>query len=126
MSSLLTILIPSLIPAMSDAVRGLVARISGGAGALPQNIDERIKLMQADVEKLKALAQLDTPSENISPWVADLRGSFRYLAVSAIILATLVGVFAEIDKAALAVLLDLSGASMSFIIGERMYLRIKA
>ena len=61
----------------------------------------------------------------MSPWVADLRGSFRYLAISGILVSTIAGVFAQIDTAALAVLLDLSGASMSFIIGERMYLAVK-
>ena len=125
MSTLLTLLIPSLVPSVSDAIRGLVSRVTGGAGSVPQNVDEKIKLMGAEVERLKVLAQLDTPPDNMSEWVADLRGAFRYLAVSAIILATIAGVFVGIDASALAVLMDLSGASMSFIIGERMYLGLK-
>lgn len=126
MGNLLTLLLPALMPALSDGIRGIVTRISGGAGALPQNVDDKIKLMQAETAKLQALAQLDTPAGNLSQWVADLRGSFRYLAVSGIVLATLAGVFSGIDAGALLVLLDLSGACMSFIIGERMYLRLKS
>lgn len=123
--SALTMLLPALVPVISDAVRGIIARITGGAGAVPQNIDEKIRLMGAEVERIKALAALDAPSENISTWVADLRGSFRYLAVSGIVVATLAGVFAQIDPIALAMLLDMTGASMSFIIGERMYLGLR-
>lgn len=118
-------ILPALVPVLSDAIRGIVARLTGGAGAVPQNIDEKIRLMAAEVERIKALAALDAPSENISTWVADLRGSFRYLAVSGIVLATLGGVFAGIDPVALGMLLDMTGASMSFIIGERMYLGLR-
>lgn len=123
--SALAMILPALVPVLSDAIRGIVARVTGGAGAVPQNIDEKIRLMSAEVERIKALAELDAPSENISTWVADLRGSFRYLAVSGIVLATLGGVFAGIDPIALAMLLDMTGASMSFIIGERMYLGLR-
>lgn len=125
MSALLTLLLPALVPALSDGLRGIFARVTQGKGALPQNIDESIRLMQAQTERLQALAQLDTLSPNASPWVADLRGAFRYVAVGAILLSTVAGVFAGIDSAALAVLLDMSGASMSFIIGERMYLGLR-
>lgn len=82
--------------------------------------------MQAQVGRLQALAALDAPVGNISRCVADLRASFRYIAVSGILLATGVAVFVGVEPAALAVLLDLSGASMSFIIGERMYLGLRA
>lgn len=125
MSTLLTLLLPALVPALSDGLRGIFARVTQGKGALPQNIDESIKLMQAQTERLQALAQLDTLAPNASPWVSDLRGAFRYLAVGSILISTVAGVFAGIDAAALAVLLDMSGASMSFIIGERMYLGLK-
>jgi hypothetical protein len=123
--SLATILLPALVPVLSDGVRAVFARLGLGAGANPQNVGERIELMQAETARLQALAALDTPSGEISRWVADLRASFRYIAVMLIIGATLIGAFFDMEGAALAVLLDLSGAAMSFIIGERMYLRLK-
>lgn len=125
MGGLLTLLLPAMVPALSDGMRAVFARIGLGAGANPQNVAERIQLMSAEVDRLKALAQLDQPSGNISQWVADLRGSFRYLSIAGILAATVAGSFAGMDGAALAVLLDMSGASMSFIIGERMYLGLK-
>jgi hypothetical protein len=123
--SLLTLLLPSLVPVFADSVRGLIGKFTGTAGAQPQNVSEAIALMQAQSERLRALAQLDTPPGQMSQWVADLRGSFRYLAVGGIVVATLGAVFTGVDAAALAVLLELTGASMSFIIGERMYLGLK-
>lgn len=113
------------LPALADGLRGLFARFTQGKGAQPQNIDEQIKLMVAQTDRVKALADIDALSPNASPWVADLRGAFRYVAVGAILLSTMIGTLAHVDPAALSVLLDLSGASMAFIIGERMYLGLK-
>lgn len=117
--------VPALLPALADGFRNVVARFTGSAGAQPQNVDESIALMNAQTERLKALAALDTPTGAISLWVANLRASFRYIAVGCIVLSTVAGVFIGVDAAALAVLLDLTGACMSFIIGERMYLGLR-
>lgn len=124
--NLLSILLPSIVPALTDGVRGLFAKFTGGAGGNPQNVAERIQLMQAETDRLKALAQIDTPAGEPSLWVTNLRGSFRYIAIIVIWLGTLIAVFTptvpvEITSA----LLDMSGACMSFVIGERMYLGLK-
>lgn len=119
------LILPALVPALADGVRGLFARFTQGKGAQPQNVGEQIQLMQAQTERVRALAELDALSPAAAPWVANLRGAFRYVAVGGILTATIVGSFVKIDPAALAVMLDLSGASMAFIIGERMYLGLK-
>lgn len=124
MSAFLTILLPALVPALSDAVRAAVAKLSGGGVATPRTVAEHIQLMQAQTARLQALAELDKPGGTISQWVADLRASFRYLAVGAIELSAVLAVFAGYDGPGMAVLLDLAGAGMSFIIGERMYLAL--
>lgn len=118
-------ILPALLPAAADVGRAVVARVSGGKGAMPQNVAERVQLMQAETDRLKALAQLDAPTGQVSPWVADLRASFRYVAVGAVVLATLGAVLVAPEAAGTLVLLDMSGACMSFIIGERMYLGLK-
>jgi len=86
LSILLTTLLPALVPAVSDGIRGVVSRLTGGAGAKPQNIDEVIKLMAAETEKLKALAQLDTPTGTISVWVGNIRALQRPFAVGVVVL----------------------------------------
>ncbi len=125
MSGLLSLLLPAFLPVAADAVRGLIARFTGGSGAQPQNVAEAIQLINAQTARVEAMAKLDAPAGNVSKWVANLRASFRYIAVGVILLATLAAVFVGVEEAALLVLLDLSGACMSFIIGERMYLKLR-
>ena len=128
MGSLLTLLLPSLMPAFSDGFRGLIAKITGGAGGQPQNVAERIQLMEAEAQKIQALAALDNVSTgNPSQWIVDLRACYRYVIISAIILFTGVVVFVPdvVGASVVAVFLDMTGACMSFIIGERCYLNLK-
>jgi hypothetical protein len=55
-----------------------------------------------------------------------MRSSFRYIAILIIWLATIVAVFdMNVAESIKMMMLDLSGACMSFVIGERMYLSLK-
>ena len=126
MGSLINLILPALVPAFTDGVRGLFAKFTGGAGGQPQNMQERISLIQAETEKLKALAQLDTPNGEPSKWIIDLRACYRYVIITFILLATIAVVYSpNVPVSIVAVFLDMTGACMSFIIGERMYLSIK-
>jgi hypothetical protein len=127
MTSLLSLILPALVPAFADGARGLIAKFTGGAGGQPQNIKERIELMQAESAKLQALAALDSPTGEPSKWIIDLRASFRYIIISAIMIFTAIIVFNPdvVGATVVAVFLDMTGACMSFVIGERMYLAIK-
>jgi hypothetical protein len=127
MLPLLPILLPALLPVLSDAIRGIFTKLTGGAGAQPANVDEAVKLMEAEAKRAAAMAQLDAPAANISKWVADLRASFRYLAAAMIILAAY-GMLAAngagwitVDKDVLAGMLDMSSSAFSFVFGDRMY-----
>jgi hypothetical protein len=121
-----SVLFPALIPALTDGVRGIFAKFTGGAGGTPQNVTERIQLMQAETERVKALAEVDKPVGEPSLWVTNLRSSFRYVAIIIIWLATISAVFTPtIPEAITLIMLDLSGACMSFVIGERMYLTLR-
>ena len=127
MTSLLSLILPALVPAFADGARGLIAKFTGGAGGQPQNIKERIELMQAEAAKLQALAALDSPTGEPSKWIVDLRASFRYIIISSIMIFTAIVVFNPdvVGATVVAVFLDMTGACMSFVIGERMYLAIK-
>lgn len=123
--SLLAMLLPALVPALSDGVRGIVAKLTGSAGALPQNVGETIQLMNAQTDRVRALAELDKPTGEVSRWVSDFRAIFRYGAIIGIFALTASAIYTDQNEAIVLILLDMSGASMSFIIGERMYLRLK-
>lgn len=126
MGSLINLILPALVPALTDGVRGLFSKFTGGAGGQPQNMQERIALIQAETEKLKALAALDMPTGEPSKWIIDLRSSFRYIIISIILIATIVIVYSPSVQTSIALIfLDMTGACMSFIIGERMYLGLK-
>ena len=130
MPALLALLLPAFLPVVADGLRGLFSWFTGGTGAKPQNVEEAIKLMEAEAKKLAALAELDRPAGDISRWVADLRASFRYLAAGIIILATVLAIFAQgaglpIDMTVLDALLQLSGSVFSFIFGDRLYFHLK-
>jgi hypothetical protein len=121
-----SVLFPALLPALTDGVRGIFAKFTGGAGGTPQNVTERIQLMQAESSRLQALAEIDKPIGEPDKWVTNLRSSFRYIAIIIIWLATVSAVFTPtVPEAITLILLDLSGACMSFVIGERMYLTLR-
>lgn len=121
-----SVLFPALIPALTDGVRGIFAKFTGGAGGTPQNVTERIQLMQAETGRLQALAEIDKPVGEPDKWVTNLRSSFRYIAIIVIWLATISAVFTPtVPEAITLIMLDLSGACMSFVIGERMYLTLR-
>jgi len=123
MGSILSLVVPALIPAVADGLRGVFSRLTGGAGAKPQNVEEQIKLMAAENERLKALAELDKPSENISPWVADLRASFRYIAGCLIILAAVSSLYVRTDLYLQDAVWNLAGSVFAFLFGDRMYIK---
>ena len=127
LGSIVSLILPALVPAFADGARGLIAKFTSGAGGQPQNITERIELMKAEAEKLQALAQLDSPTGEPSKWIIDLRASFRYVIISSIMIFTAVVVFNPdiVGATVVAVCLDMTGACMSFVIGERMYLSLK-
>lgn len=124
--NILTMLLPALVPALGDAIRGVIGKFTGGAGAQPQNVAEAIQLMQAQTERVKAMAELDKPAGDVSRWVSDIRAIYRYAAITVILGATAAAVAGGAPEFVVVAMLDMSGACMSFIIGERMYLRLKA
>jgi len=126
MSALLALILPALVPMVTDTVRGIINKFTGGAGAQPNNVAEAIQLMKAETERLQAVAALDTPNPNISKWVADLRASCRYIIAILVVLNAIVCMYAPgVPEDNIVMSLTLAGSVWSFLFGERMYLTIK-
>lgn len=121
--ALLSAIIPALLPAAADGLRGVIARFTGSAGSRPQNVAEVIQLMQADTARLQALAELDRPAGNVSQWVADVRAMQRPAAVVIVLGAYVVGVSAWAELPA--GLLDQLGVYAQmvtfYLFGDRSY-----
>ena len=114
-------LISALLPAGVEAVKGAFGAISRKWIGL--SVDDQIKLDSANVERLKALAQLDNPVGTPSQWVVDLRSSFRYIACGIFVIGGLSTIwlapsFVEIG-------MEAAMSASSFIFGERMVLSFK-
>ncbi len=120
---LATTVLPSLVPAVVDTIRGVVAKVTGSAGGRPQNVEETIQLMNAETERLKALADIDKPSGKASQWVTDLRESSRYIATFLILLMAFVLVVMNSPHAQST--LNIGSSAFFFLFGDRVYLHIK-
>lgn len=111
------ILLPAILPAAIDAVKNLAGGVSRRIGGL--SVDDQIKMQSADIEKLKALAELDEVKGTPSQWVVDLRASFRYVAAG---LSILGGTWCLAHNIQPDISAQLVSAPFSFIFGERLYL----
>lgn len=92
------------------------------------SVDDQIKIEEAQVKKLEALAQLDNPHGTPSQWVIDVRASFRYIAAALLILGGM-GVAAygvvSADSSSIVIGLEMAGYPFGFIFGERLVLSYK-
>lgn len=122
MGTILTMILPAFAAPIADGIKALIRKKAG------VSVDDEIKLLNANTEKLKALAAVDQPATNISGWVADLRASFRYICAGVIVISAIalsvyvIVVSPDMRPAIASAFLELTGAAFSFIFGERMYL----
>lgn len=119
---LLSVLVPILTDMFKSAAPAVSRKFFG------ESVDDTIKLGQLDIERVSALAKLDNPYGVVSTWVADLRGSFRYLAAAALIFS---GIFVVIygtvysSPEIISTGIELVSGPFGFIFGERLVLSFK-
>lgn len=122
-----TILGTMVAPAIIDFFKGAGSAIS--RKFFGESVDDQIKLQNADIERLKALAQLDNPYGTPSQWVIDLRAAFRYVSAIVVIgigaLSIWAGIEAQIPDV-LEIGFTLVSAPFGFIFGERLLLGLKS
>lgn len=121
-----TLLGSVVVPAVIDFFKGAGSAIS--RKWFGESVEDQLKIQNADVEKLKALATLDNPYGTPSQWVVDLRASFRYVGAILVISVGAASVWAGIDgnlPDVIEVGFTLVSAPFCFIFGERLYLGLK-
>jgi hypothetical protein len=127
-------ILPALLPAGIDAVKNLFGAAQRKWVGL--SIDDEIKLEEAAIKRLEALAKLDdVGSTQPSQWVVDLRSSARYIMAGLSIISGIclgyVGLYSnaitsvEMNTVLLPLAMDLIGIPFSFIFGERLYMGMK-
>ena len=113
------ILASVILPAVIDLFKGAGSALS--RKWLGLSVEDQIKLQTSDMERLKALAELDNPHGTPDQWVVNLRGSFRYIAA---IICILAGMYL-LTKGQVELGTELIGMPFGFVFGERLYLGLK-
>lgn len=121
-----SLLISTGLPILLDLFKSAGGAIS--RKMLGLSVDDQIKLDGANIERLKALANLDNPYGTPSLWVVNLRGAFRYVAAGVLVfggLALAAYGAKQIDTGLVTSGLELATAPFGFIFGERLVLTYK-
>ena len=120
---LFTALISALIPVGVEGAKQVINKAVGGPK--PTTIDEQIKLEQADIARLEAVAKLDNPYGTPSQWVVDLRASARYIAAWAVILGGGAVLFTGADIQVKALAVEAISVAFGFLFGTRIVANLK-
>jgi hypothetical protein len=111
-------IIGALVPVGVEGIKQLMTNFFGGVKAT--SIDDQIKLDANEVEKIKALAELDKPIGQPSQWVVDLRASARYIGALAVITVGISTLYAPVDVRIQAIALEAANIAFGFLFGSRI------
>lgn len=112
-------LISALLPGVLDMLKGAFGGMSRKWFGV--SVDDQIKLQDSDINRLKALAELDNPHGTPSQWIVDLRAAFRYVAAG---VSILIGSYMMLNGMA-EMGYDLVSVPFGFIFGERLWMGLK-
>lgn len=115
---ILETILASLVPVGIEGFKQLAARFFGGVRAT--SVDEQIKLDNNEIEKIKALAELDKPIGLPSQWVVDLRASARYLGSLAVIAVGIGSLYLPVEASVQALALEAANIAFGFLFGSRI------
>ncbi len=108
----------ALVPVGAEAIKQLIARFTGGVS--PATVDEQIRLMKAESDRLTALAALDQPGGTPSQWVIDLRASARYIGALSVIAVGIGSLFATLPELVQITALEAANIAFGFLFGSRL------
>lgn len=111
-------LLGALVPVGIEGIKQVIARFFGGVRAT--TIEDQIKLNTNEIEKIKALAELDKPFGQPSQWVVDLRASARYLGALSVIVVGISTLYAPVPAGIQAIALEAANIAFGFLFGSRI------
>ena len=111
-------LIGALVPVGVEGIKQVMARFFGGVRAT--TIEDQIKIDTNEIEKIKALAALDTPIGTPSQWVIDLRASARYVGALVVIFVGISSLYIPIDKNIQVIAMEAANIAFGFLFGSRI------
>ena len=111
-------IIGALVPVGIEGIKQAMTRFFGGVKAT--SIDDQIKLDNNEVEKIKALAELDKPIGQPSQWVVDLRASARYIGALAVISVGISTLYVPVEPEIKVIALEAANIAFGFLFGSRI------
>ena len=115
-------------PVISDGIRGLVNKFTGNAGAEPANVEEAVKLVEADIRRLEAIAKLDKVEGDVSLWVNNIRALQRPIATG-VVLVSWIGLLVMYGNTepqnVIDIISNLASAVIFYLFGDRSYMHFK-
>lgn len=111
-------LIGALVPVAAEGVKRAVGHFFGGVK--PATIEEQLKLDQSDIERLRALAELDKPIGEPSQWVVDLRASARYVGALVVIAVGISTLYIQTSPEVQKLALEAANIAFGFLFGARL------
>lgn len=115
---ILETIVGALVPVGAEAIKQLIVRFTGGVRAT--TIDEQIKLDTLEIDRIKALAILDTPVGTPSQWVIDLRASSRYIGALVTIAVGLSTLYFPMPEPVQMIGLQAANIAFGFLFGTRI------
>ena len=116
-------IIGALVPVGVEGIKQLMTNFFGGVKAT--SIEDQIKLDTNEIEKIKALAELDKPIGQPSQWVVDLRASARYIGALAVIVVGISTLYAPVDVRIQAIALEAANIAFGFLFGSRIVANLR-
>ena len=116
-------IIGALVPVGVEGIKQLMTNFFGGVKAT--SIDDQIKLDANDIEKIRAIAELDKPIGQPSQWVVDLRASARYIGALAVIVVGISTLYAPVDVRIQAIALEAANIAFGFLFGSRIVANLR-
>jgi hypothetical protein len=111
-------IIGALVPVGIEGIKQVMTRFFGGVKAT--SIEDQIKLDNNEVEKIKALAELDRPIGQPSQWVVDLRASARYIGALAVIGVGISTLYVPVEPEIKVIALEAANIAFGFLFGSRI------
>ena len=123
----LTIL-TAFVPMLTDGARGLINMWTGGAGAKPANAEEAVKLIEADIRKMEALAKLDAVQGSVSLWVNNIRALQRPVSAAIVLISwgIVLGFYGDVNvDTTINIVSNLAASVIFYLFGDRTYMHFK-
>ena len=120
---ILETIIGALVPVGVEGVKQLIGKFTGGVKAT--TIEDQLKLDNSEIERIKALAELDKPIGQPSQWVVDLRASSRYIGALVTIAVGLSTLYFQMPEQVQIIGLQAANIAFGFLFGTRIVANLK-